>query len=247
MEQLKVKKKDIIVSNLIVFLFLSYLFLYLQYAFRHHLSPLSWAYFKKSFELFWYIIIPLITGISFIWKHHRWALSFFVFCVGIVSYKVIEGLFIEFNKIIVVSLFFYIVISYFLYQLFKYYLNLANLNANYSPTDLFDPLLKKISCTLTCVVNLQNENLSGHLTNWDEEGCFIQMDSMPIELPSKVSIIIQFKGRRFEQEGEVVAQSMDSLGVGIKFGITPKGLNVFNWAEFIELVHELGFKPERLR
>ena len=51
----------------------------------------------------------------------------------------------------------------------------------------------------------------------------------------------------FEQEGELVAHSLDLRGIGIKFGKTPKGLHVFNWAEFNELVHELGYKPERLR
>jgi hypothetical protein len=242
MEALKVKKKDVLVFNLILFLCLSFIFLYLQYAYRHHLSPFSVAYLKKSIELFWYAILPMMACGLFIWKHHRWSLSLYSFCVLLVGYKVIEGLFIEFNKIIVIALFFYAVISYFLYQLYGHYLALASLNANYSSFDLFDPLLKQIPCKLT----VQEQAFSGYLTNWDEEGCFIKL-SKPLILINKAKVVIDFKGRSFEQEGELVAHSVDLTGIGIKFGLSPKELNLFNWSEFNELIEELGFKPERLR
>jgi hypothetical protein len=242
MEALKVKKKDVLVFNLILFLCLSYIFLYLQYAYRHHLSPFSTAYLRKSFELFWYAIIPMIGCGLLVWKHHRWSVPFYSFCTVLVGYKVIEGLFIEFNKIIVIALFFYAVISYFLYQLYGHYLALASLNANYSSSDLFDPLLKEISCSLI----VQDKSFQGFLTNWDEEGCFIKL-SEPLALGDKVKVVIDFKGRSFEQDGELVAHSIDLTGIGIKFGLSPKELNVFNWSEFNELIEELGFKPERLR
>jgi hypothetical protein len=242
MEQLKVKKKDVLVLNLIVFLVLSFAFLYLQYAYRHHLSPFSIAYFKKSFELFWYALIPLVVCSVLVWRHHRWSIPLYSFCALLVSYKVIEGLFIEFNKIIVITLFCYTVISYFLYQLYGHYLSLASLNANYSASDLFDPLLKEIPCFLI----IDNVEFPGHLTNWDDEGCFIKV-SKGIILAPKVKVLINFKGRTFEQAGELVAHSVDFTGIGIKFGKAPKGLNVFNWTEFNELIQELGFKPERLR
>lgn len=242
MEQLKVKKKDVLVLNLIIFLGLSFIFLCLQYAYRHQLSPFSAAYLKKSLELFWYALLPLLLGMVLVFKHHRWSVAVYNFCVLLVSYKVVEGLFLEFNKIIVIALFFYVVIAYFLYQLFSYYLSLASLNANYSPSDLFDPLLKEIPC----VLHLDNKEYPGYLTNWDEEGCFLKLQKSA-DFQNHGRIVIQFKGRSFEQEGELVAHSIDLTGVGIKFGKTQKGLNVFNWAEFTELVHELGFKPERLR
>ena len=243
MEQLKVKKIDILVVNLIVYLFLSFVFLYLQYAYRHHLSPFSLTYLRKSFELFWYILGPLFLSIIAIWKHHKWSLPLYSFCVLVISYKVIEGVFIEFNKIIVIALFCYISISYFLYQLFNHYLGLASLNANYRPDDLFDPILREISCQ----ANFEKEECTGYLTNWDEEGCFIRLDPSQSNRTGKVALKISFKGRIFEQQGEVVAHSIDFTGIGIKFGKTPKGLSVFNWDEFTELVDELGYKPERLR
>ncbi len=242
MEQLKVKKKDIIVTNVILYLGLSFLFLYLQHAYRHHLSPFSLVYLRKSLELFWYVALPTIFTMVLVWRHHRWALMAYNICIFLVSFKVVEGLFIEFNKIIVIALFFYTVISYFLYQLLAYYYSLASINANFSSSDLFEPLLKKIPCT----VSFGETTVAGFLTNWDFEGCFIKLETKA-SFPSQVQLKVEFQGREFTQEGEVVAEARDLTAVGIKFEKKSKDLTVFNWSEFNELVHELGYKPERLR
>ena len=243
MEQLKVRKKDVLVLNVIIYLFLSFVFLYLQYAYRHHLSPFSLIYLKKSIELFWYVIAPILLSSWFIWFHHKKSVYFFNFCILLVSFKVIEGVFIEFNKIIVLALFFYLVISYFLYQLLKEYGGLAHLNSNYSDQDLFDPVLKKIPCSFEA----ESGTFTAYLTNWDDEGCFIHITNGLSALPPKGKLFVHFKDRIFEQEGEVVAHSRDLKGLGIKFQESIKSLNSFNWSEFTELVEELGFKPERLR
>jgi hypothetical protein len=243
MEQLKVIKKDVLVLNIIIYLLLSFAFLYLQYAYRYHISPFSVVYLKKSVELFWYVILPLIISGWMIWKLNQKAVYFFNFCIFLVSFKVIEGVFIEFNKIIVIALFFYLVISYFLYQLLKEYRGLASLNAGYSPDDLFEPILKQIPCSY----KTDQAEVFGFLTNWDEEGCFIYLSKPLAVLPKEGRVLVQFKGRDFTQDGEVVAHSRDLQGLGIKFSKSSKSLNSFNWTEFNELVEELGFKPERLK
>lgn len=225
-----------------MYLGLSFLFLYLQYAYRHQLSPFSIVYFRKSAELFWYVAVPLILSSVLIWKHHRLAVFSFNFSAILVTFKVIEGLFIEFNKIIVIATFFYVVISYFLYQLINYYLASANINPNFSSDDLFRPLLREIPVK---VLDADN-NYSGNLTNWDPSGCFIQLDSSA-KVGSVVKVQIDFQGRSFVEQGEVVAETLDLRGVGIKFENTPRSLDTFNWSEFTELIEELGFQPERLR
>jgi hypothetical protein len=221
MEQLKVRRKDILITNVLIHLGLAFLFLYLQYAYRHHLSPFSWVYLRKSAELFWYVAIPVGFAAVLVWKHHRYSAWAFNFCMIIVAFKVVEGLFIEFNKIIVIALFFFAVISYFLYQLLTHYYQLASINPNYSSFDLFDPLLRKIQCR---VVNGE-EVISGFLTNWDEEGCFVKLEN-PKKLSRKIKIAITFHDREFTQDGEVVAETLDLSGVGIKFEHKPKDLNV---------------------
>jgi hypothetical protein len=242
MEQLKVRKKDTIILNVVIYLALSFFFLYIQHAYRHHLSPFSLVYFRKGLELFWYVAITLLVCAGMIMRHHRHSLLMYKVSVFLVGFKVIEGLFIEFNKIIVIAMFFYATISYFLYQLLKYYLGLASINPNYSPNDLFKPLLKDIPCK----VHVADVEAAGNLTNWDDEGCFVKLQA-PLVVPSKVTITIFFRDREFVQRGEVVASTADLTGVGIKFEKTVKDLSVFNWAEFMEIVHELGYQPERLR
>jgi hypothetical protein len=242
MEQLKVRKKDTIIRNSIFYLMLSFLFLYLQYAYRHQLSPFSMTYMRKSIELFWYAAVPLIVTGFMIWFHHRYSMWAYRLCGYLITYKVIEGLFIEFNKIIVVALFFYTVISYFIYQLLIQYFTLARINPNYLDSDLFGPLLRKIPCQL----NWGDKSFSGFLTNWDETGCFIYLDEA-IKPPGNVVLAVDFHGRKFQQNGEVVAHSVDFHGVGVKLEQTGKDLKTFNWSEFIELIQELGFQPKRLR
>lgn len=242
MEQLKVKKKDTIILNVIIYLVLSFFFLYIQHAYRHHISPFSFVYMRKGLELFWYVAICLLFSGWMIWKHHRFSIFMYKLSIFLIGFKVVEGLFIEFNKIIVIALFFFVTFSYFLYQLLNHYLNLASINPNYRQDDLFDPLLKKIPCRVVA----DGFEISGHLSNWDNEGCFIKLDTSK-ELPSQVKLLVQFADREFKQDGEVVASTLDLSGVGIKFEKTVKDLSVFNWSEFMEIVHELGFQPERLR
>ena len=242
MEQLKVRKKDTIIINSIIFLMLSFLFLYLQYAYRHQLSPFSLTYMRKSAELFWYAAIPLCVASWLIWSHHKLSSWAYKFCAFMITYKVVEGLFIEFNKIIVIALFFYTIISYFIYQLLNQYFENARINPNYSLSDLFSPLLRKIPCQL----KWDGHMVKGILTNWDEYGCFVCLEESVV-VPSKVNITVSFHGRDFQQDGEVVALSTDLRGIGLKLEQKQKDLNNFNWSEFIELVHELGFQPKRLR
>ncbi len=242
MEQLKVKKKDTIILNVVIYLGLSFFFLYLQHAYRHHLSPFSWVYFQKGLELFWYVALTLfLTGIM-IWKHHRYSVMVYRLSILLVGFKVLEGLFVEFNKIIVVAMFFYAIISYFLYQLLSHYLKMASINPNYNSSDLFSPLLRKIPCK----VFYNNQEVEGNLSNWDSDGCFIKLEQGR-KFPRHVNVRIFFGDREFSQDGEVVAGTLDLTGVGIKFEKTSKDLNVFNWSEFLEIVQELGFQPERLR
>lgn len=242
MEQLKVRKKDTIIFNVVIYLMLSFFFLYIQHAYRHHLSPFSLVYLRKGLELFWYVAATLLVSAIMVWRHHRHCLLMYQVSVFLVGFKVVEGLFIEFNKIIVIAMFFYAIISYFLYQLLKYHLGLASINPNYSSKDLFRPLLKEIPCKIF----YDGGESEGTLSNWDYEGCFIKL-SKGGKLPSSVKLIIFFKDREFHQEGEVVASTPDLTGVGIKFEKTVKDLSVFNWSEFMEIVQELGFQPERLR
>jgi hypothetical protein len=242
MEQLKVRKKDMIILNIVIYFFLSFIFLFIQNAYTHHISPFSFAYFKKGLELFWYVAVVLLISVNMIWNHHRLSMHLYQACIYLVTFNVLEGLFLEFNKIIVLALFFFIVISYFLYQLFSEYLSQACINPNYTNNDLFSPMLRNISCKISA----DSIDSEGILSNWDEKGCFIKLNN-PQEVPDKVNVSIYFRDRVFLQVGEVVSSTSDLTGVGVKFNKVSKTLDVFNWIEFMEIVDELGFQPERLR
>jgi hypothetical protein len=100
--------------------------------------------------------------------------------------------------------------------------------------------------TIPCKLKGAGVEIQGSLSNWDDESCFVKLET-PKELPKSLQLIVSFRDREFVQTGEVVASTLDLTGVGLKFEKVPKEINVFNWSEFMEIVHELGFQPQRLR
>ncbi len=107
---------------------------------------------------------------------------------------------------------------------------------------MFPPLLKEIPVQ----IKTEEHQYEGYLTNWDLDGCFIKLKETATNI-NEVKVEIDFFSQRFIQSGEVVAHSREMNGLGIKFYLSKKDLNVFNWTEFIELTEELGFQAERLR
>lgn len=242
MDHLKIKKRNVVIKNIIIFLLLSYLFLYIQNAFRQELSPFSVAYLRKSMEEFWYVILIVLLSINTIWNQQKQSRFMYQLVIALVSFHVLEGLFLDFNKIVVIAFFIFLVTSFFLYQFLASYMKSSVLNPNFHKSDLFDPMLKKIPCQ----IQDKTTSVEGFLTNWDEEGCFIRLSS-PYQFSKKINLSLTFKDRDFVQEGELVAVTPDLKGVGLQFRKTTKKYKQFNWSEFIEIVNELGLLPERLR
>jgi hypothetical protein len=243
MEQIKLKSRESIVYNVIYYLILSLGFLYLEYSYRHHLSPLSFVLIKKSIHLFWFQILIVVTTAFTLWKFHKKGLGWYIASTMAVTFKISEGLFIDFNKLIVIGLFFYLVIAFFLYQMLCDYYDKSYMNPNYSRNDLFDPLLLGIKVKISDDLGKEYE---GVLTNWDDYGCFVKLDT-DNQIEEKLILSVYFKNRTFEQSGVVVCRARDNFGIGVKFNGSKKSVSVFNWAEFIEIVEELGYLPERLR
>jgi hypothetical protein len=243
MEQLTLRRRENILFNCIVFSMLSFVFLYLEYSYRNHLSPFSFVLLKKSVSLFYLQIVSIFLSIAFLVKIKKISLNLFVINILLVSYKIVLGLFIDFNKLIVVGLFVFIVVGYFLHQLLGEYFSKAFLNPNFSKHDLFSPLLVDIPAS---VILSDQRIIEAQLTNWDENGCFLRLKS-PEKIKSFNKIKVFLKDRCFEEQGEVVAWSREYEGIGIKFDQSTKNINVFNWSEFMEIMDELGFQAERLR
>ncbi len=239
---LKIKKREPIILNTVIFVIVGLFFLHVQYAYRTKLSAFSWYLVWATLKLYWPVIPLSLVTIWSVWTQRSYATRMFAWTVGAVCFFTLTGLYIDFNKILVLALFFLSVISHLLYQQLKYTFHWASYQSNYLETDLFSPVLKKISGSL----KHGEETYPFYLTNWDEHGVFLFI-SEPKILSEKVEIVINYGELHFLGDGEVVAQSADLHGVGVKLKKNAPHVDQFYWSEFIQMTDELGLTPARLR
>lgn len=239
---LKIKKREPIILNIILFLVTGLFFLHVQYAYRTKLSAFSWYLLWATTKLYWPVLPMSVASIWMTWTYRPHAPRFFAWTIGLIAFFTLSGLYVDFNKVLVLALFFLGVISHILYQQLKFTLHWASYQSNYSEDDLFSPVLKKIPGE----IKVGEVSYPFYLTNWDNYGMFLYF---PEPMPSlgQVELIIHYEGLHFEGSGEVVAQSMDLRGVGIKLKKNAPKVDQFFWSDFVEMTDELGLYPTRLR
>ncbi len=239
---LKIRKREPIILNTVLFVMIGLFFLHVQYAYRTKLSAFSWYLLWATVKLYWPVIPLSLLSIWTAWTLRPSSRRFFSWIVSLICFFTLSGLYIDFNKVIVLALFFLAVIAHLLYQQLKFVLSWACYQSNYLKEDLFSPVLTKISGELK-----QGEvTHKFYLTNWDEHGMFIFFES-PLKLKGKVALTINYDHLHFQGDGEVVAYSADFHGVGLKLNKNAPQVDKFFWSDFVQMSDELGLNPARLR
>jgi hypothetical protein len=240
---LKIKKREPIILNSILFVIIGLFFLHVQYAYRTKLSAFSWYLLWATLKLYWPVIPLASLTIWATWTQRLISKRFFSWTIGLIAFFTLTGLYIDFNKVLVLALFFLAVISHLIYQQLKFTLHGACYQTNYLEEDLFSPVLTKIEGTLK-----QGDKVHRFfLTNWDEYGAFIYFKDGPVGLKGEVELIINYDQLHFQGDGEVVAQSADLRGLGVKLKKNAPEVDQFFWSDFVQMSDELGLNPARLR
>ena len=241
MSKKKFTYRSPVVWNVILFVIFSYLFLFLQDAYHESIPEIN------HFEL-----------LSFIKLNKFQAALFLLTCVGVYRlsrfipilygaatlYTVtftVHGLWLEFSKLIIVLLFFYILFSYYLYQFLKQDIKESYYNPLFEDKFLFKPMCFKIPVLL---VSENNEKAEGHLTNWSEGGFFMYLEN-PKPLKGKHQVTVNFDGHEFHAFAKVVTKLKDQNGFGFKI-LPEKEEQNLNWNKFLNIVYEMGYQPELL-
>jgi hypothetical protein len=166
--------------------------------------------------------------------------------VSITSVYTALNLFTQFSKINLIILFFYLLIAYYIYQFYLLECDEAYYKSNLDGDDLFKPMLKEIKCEIYKGDELMS---SGYLTNWSEEACFVSLDPTANNKKfRKCELKIFFEGKEFTQIFDVVARLKSGKGIGLRKRLKAKEKNtaVLGWAEFYEIMIEMGFSAELL-
>lgn len=255
---MKILYRNTLVWNLILFVMFSLLLVHIASAVSYEESAFSTELARKSLlDNKWLVGFLALTGLA-IFRLNKLSKLLFATSTLFVIGNCIQMLTFNFNKILLILIFFYILISYFYYQFLKIELAESYYNANFYKNRLFDPMLYKIKCTIefgnksTKNVN-QNNVVNAHLTNWNENGCFVilseqasseevaESSSMP-KLKGKVLVNFVIDGKKFQNSGLVVSQIFKSEGIGIKF--YDESNSIYNWDNFYKIIENQGLTPE---
>ena len=243
--QLRIHYRGAIVWNVILFILFSFVFLYLQEVFYNLSSVTNRELLLSFLHKKFFTVTLFVSSIISVYFLQRYSKYLVILVIGVTTVQTILNLNLEFSKMILVLLFFYLLLFFYVFQFYLMELSEAYYNSRYQKTDLFAPMLLKLSCVL---IDTQGNKLkNGILTNWSGEGCFIKLDE-PI-LPKEVAELrIQYKQHEFRQNVVVATSSKDGLSCGVKFsrGNVGRESTHLGWAEFYEIIENMGYSAERL-
>lgn len=242
----KVFYKSPVMWNMILFCIFSVMFLYFQSIYRFDSSILSRDFYLRYINDNWSIImVSSLTMISLFYDFKRLASFLFALMVSITLAITTYFLFLDFSKLALLVLFFYLLFSFYLFQFYHVELEESYNNPLYDDRDLFLPNTTYLNAKIK---KKDQEVADGILTNWSEEGCFILFKEK-VNFKGKCELFISFKDYSFSDFGTVVSKTKNGKGVGIKFKSKSREKNdrPLGWQHFYEIMEELGHEPELVK
>lgn len=238
---LKIMYRSAVIWNVVLHFMLSLLFLFLQQAIYEERSLLNLVFFKSIIISYWPMISLVLLSSLLVYNLKKISYYFYLSSVIFITLYSSYQLWLDFSKLILLVLFIYVLVSYYLSFLLKIDLNQAFYNRGYSEKDLFDPMLTKIDVDILDVKN--NKIYKGHLTNWDEEGCFIKLEK---GYPPKKNLEVTFHFRKhdFIQLASITTVAKKSNGIGVRFikNDFEKG-----WNEIYKIISDMGIDVEYIQ
>ncbi len=241
MKNLKVWLFHPTVRNTLVFVFLSLLFVVVQRSLHAGLPFVNATFLEASLREEWVLVAAAIPLVLSLVRHHRSLVVLFPLFVALVTYRSLEGIFLNFNKVLLVVLFVYVCIAYMLHQLMSASVRRASFTPNYAPSVLGHPIGVRLPVTLTA----SGEQRVGYLTNWDHEGAFVWLEDA-WHAGRGVTLAVSAFGVAFQAKGTVVATAWDNRGIGVELERV-RSFDGQGWDALIELLDDRGFQPALLR
>jgi hypothetical protein len=242
MNNLKVWTFHPVARNALLFVLLSFFFIVLQKSLHSNLPFMNRSFLEKVFFDEWPLLVIALPAVLMIFRHQGYSRYAFTFFCAAVMFRSLEGLFLDFNKILMVVLFIYVCLAYTFYQLLKWTFSRAVFTPNYPQDILTEPMSHKIHAVLVCG-DISKPCL---LTNWDSEGAFIYLHE---EWPAKVKsaeLSIKIGEHSFAAKGSVVAVTWDNRGIGVEWNNTHSNQGL-PWKSLVTLFDDLGWSPQLLR
>lgn len=236
---LKIIYRSAVVWNVILHILMSFLFIFLQEAIYQEDSVFNIGFIRSiSFSILPLLVVGAVS-LFFIFNLKKVSKYFYILTVSAVSLYSAYHLISDFSKLILIVLFFYLLVSYYLYFLLTSELEQSYYNPGFSSQNLFDPMLLKINVKLS-EMKTKKSHL-GVLTNWDEDGCFVKLET-PLEKHSQLELEILYMNHSFKQKVAAVTILKNKEGIGLKLKQTDN-----TWENFYKIISDMGMKVEYVK
>ncbi len=238
---MKIHSRPLIVYYVVLFSALAPYFVHLSYSLQNGTSAIDRTFLitfvRENVSLFALSLISII----FAWKLSsltKFLVSFLAVVCLIYSMSIAL---VDFNKVILIMDFFFLVTAYYLMMVFSGEIS----SASYNPLYVKSTIGRRSEYDLPCSVKLATQEIHGTLTNWDEQGCFISLevnDSLLPNLEPTLEVETRIDDIHFNQNGRIVT-SFEG-GIGIRFSINTKlSSEGYNWSEYFKIIDHRGFTP----
>lgn len=231
----KIFSRNLFIKNLMIFVLLSFFFLYFVENFKHPRFFSDLGLLKEyalSNLLVFTITLLLTLSIFFLLKWSRYL--FLVFCTGVFLYS-IRVYFLSSSAAILPLSLIYMMCAYYFYTLFSEELKGALYLPNFVARDINPVPNKKLKILLR-----KNDNsLIGYLLNWDSRNVFVYLNDQ-IKLRGKVNLEMHLDGSVFCFEGKIVTAY--NKGYGIK--VTDSASGVYGWEDLYQILLDRGYNQQ---
>jgi hypothetical protein len=235
--KLKIIHRSSSIWNIIVFVLLSFFFLFVESAILENKSGLDHEFLKSFILSEKTLMIGMMVTSFAIYFHSRVSKICFFLYSSLIVINVGMDLYQDFDKFIIAMLFFFILSSYYFYLLLVTELKKAYLCPNYSTRELFDPMLYKITCRVDELA-LSGDS-AGYLLNWDNESCFVAYEWKDLPKDKNINFTVEYDEYKFTQKAKIVSFKKN-IGFGVVF-TDQESESLFNWVEFNKIINDLGF------
>ena len=239
---MQILKKGWVTKKLIIFVFLSFYYLYMIYSIRNKQGIFDNEQFLTfCFNHKFLLILSFITAWSIfsIKIISRKLLLFLTACIVIYSCFI----FYETNsKIVLLGTCFYGIFALFLNLLWYEELNSCMFNPNFYDNQLY----KKNKYNLNVKIQQSNgDEYEGFLTNWNEYSCFIYVTNKDKikALTGLVKITVFLLEKDFHTTGKIMTRYFNGLGI-LLLKDRNKNTENLNWNDFYAIIENRGILNE---
>lgn len=239
----KLYRRGFVIKNLLLFMLLSLIYIHILNAIDQGVSAFNISILSAFISQYLYLaLLSVLVFLSVMYAKKISKLLFILYCL-IISIDSIIIFFSRFDKLVLALLFVFILTS----VCFAVSLILELEEAIYHPGFYKMDLDKNPLLELNVSVETKTgKKFSGKLTNWDCVSCFVLLDKNLDSYRGKLTILIEFEGRIFNERGSIY--SLYDGGIGIKFMNNAKSINddIYNWNDFFTVISDRGYKTSLL-